>query len=275
MGVSAVELADDWPWLLLLLPAAYYLVLPPVAGLKLRLPARPVMNPLDLGAVDSTVRAFLVSRAEILGECGFGEAAYLHLPDAAPGADSYYALLVNRAAGETALAHLSVGRGAAPFRVSGVECFSAFPGPGPAGEGAERGARFNTTSSDVLPPFPPEPGRVRTQVPNVRGEAELVRLHRFVVARHAPPGEPRVYPAGGEAEYLAEEAHARHYRRMAERGWLRLNRAGDAYRPTVWGAYRLVWGQMPPAKGLRVRAMRRREARVLAEFRRAERKAGY
>ena len=81
-----------------LLPAAYYLALPLVAGLKLRLPARPAMNPLDLESVDSTVRAFLVSRAEILGEFGFGEATYLHLPDAAPGADAYYALLVDRAA---------------------------------------------------------------------------------------------------------------------------------------------------------------------------------
>ena len=226
------------------------------------------MNPLDLESVDSTVRAFLVSRAEILGEFGFGEACYLHLPDAAPGADSYYALLVNRAAGETALAHLSVGRGAAPFRLSGVECFSAFPDSGPASEGADGGARFNTTSTDVLPPFPPEPGRVRTQAPGVRGEAELVRLHRAVVAAHSPAGEPRVYPAGGEAEYLAEEAHGRHYRRMVALGWLRLNRAGDAYRPTIWGAYRLVWGQMPPFAGLRRRAMLRREARVLAEFRR-------
>jgi hypothetical protein len=91
--------------------------------------------------------------------------------------------------------------------------------------------------------------------------------------RDEAEGPKVVYDPDKALDYIIKNAYIRMYDLQVARGWLRYRPDEDAYRPTFLGAYRLVWGLLPPLKWLRQLRLVRREKAVLREFRYALRDA--
>ena len=250
----------DWPITLPAVVVGFFLVMPLIVRSTWTMAARPDFKVLDLKATDPAIARFLAGHAQTLLDLGFDEPTHLRLPNATPNVTAYLVTLVNRQSGDKAMVTVIIGDGLPRQETWYVEFSTRY----------DTGEVFDTLNSAELNPFPPGPQAVRTQVPGVRDVEELLDLHRFVQANHAPAGRPWVFEPGTVVEYLAEYAWAKPFGREVARGTLSLNAAGDTYRMTLFGAYRIVVGLLEPFKAFRQLAMRRAERRILAEFRRAQ-----
>lgn len=244
-------------YLVLLLVGLFYLVMPMVLRSQQRYPARPDLRPLGFDSLDPTVSRFLTSRSEEVLRLGFAEPTLVRIVNQAPNVMSYLVMLVNRERGDRAMVTVIVGTGLKPLRTSYVEYSTRF----------ESGRVFNTHNSGTLPAFAPAPQATRTQTPSVRDPEELYRLHQFVMDRDEAEGPKVMYDQGKALDYLVEYAFIKVYDVQVARGWLRYCLDENAYRPTVLGAYRLVWGLLPPFKWLRQLLLVRSEKAVLRAFR--------
>lgn len=236
--------------------ALFYLGMPLLIRFQQVLPANPELEELDLRRVDRGVGRFLRTRTEALLDLGFAEPVLLRIPEPAPNVTAYLILVVNRATGDKAMATALIGTGPAPIQTWYVEFSTRY----------DAGAVFDTLNTAELNAFPPGRQTVRTQAPSVQDPAELYALHRYVMETRPADGSPWVFPPGEAIEYLLEYAFGQSYEEQARRGILYYDRRSDSYRPTLYGAYRMTWGLLPPFKQLRVLAMRRRERRLLAEW---------
>ena len=84
----------------------------------------------------------------------------------------------------------------------------------------------------TLSAFPPDVNDVKSQVPQVQDPNELYRIHRFVLERTGPHGNPVTYENGQAIAYLAQNVLIDSYDKQVERGWLMRNATGEAYYPT-------------------------------------------
>ncbi|MBX9582135.1 MAG: hypothetical protein K2X87_17660 [Gemmataceae bacterium] len=259
------------------MPLANELLLAALAGFGVALPvfvaravlatnpaARPTVRELDFAALDRRTAEFLRTRAEALIPLGFDEPTLVDLPDHVSGIDVYGVLLANRRTGEKASVRVHLGRaGPAVSRVSVVEF----------GTWYDTGEKVRTANAADDPAYPPAPGDLRTTLPSVDDPAELLAVHRVLAERHRPGGRPVLYPPGAGAEHLTDRL-AEVGPDLARQGYMRYDRAGDCYRPTLRGACRVAWAALPPGRQVRRLALRRRERKLLAEWREARPAAG-
>jgi len=102
----------------------------------------------------------------------------------------------------------------------------------------ELGAFKKTAASDTLS---------AQHVPDV---AHLYRLHLWRETQIAGATAPRVLPAPGNEMPWFAELFEESIKRQLDTGYLMF--AGDGvYLPTVQGAYRMTWNELPPMKSLR------------------------
>ena len=120
------------------------------------------------------------------------------------------------------------------------------------------GSEVMTTNNRDLPLAPPKPGRHRSTFPEVRDPAPLHALHVRAIrqlgefsARVEPTNSG---PSGHAAFYDEEMAYLVHLR------YLRPDEVRGVYRPTLKGAFLMVWRQLWPWS-LIARAALKREAR--------------
>ena len=251
---------SDWLVYVPLLGVAFFLLMPLIVRSTWKMAAHPDFKLLDLKAIDPAIARFLAGHAASLLELGFDEPTHLRVPNATPNVTAYLIVMVNRKTGDKAMVTVVIADAMPPLETCYVEFSTRY----------DSGEVFDTLNSAELNPFPPGPQAVRTQVPGVRDVEDLLDLHRFVQAKHAPAGTPWVYEPGTVVEYLTEYAWAKPFGREVARGTLYVNAPDDTYRMTLTGAYRIVVGMVPPIKTFRELAMRRAERRILAESRRAE-----
>ena len=237
----------------------FYLVMPLIVRSTWKVAADPGFKVLDLKAIEPAVARFLAGHATTLLELGFDEPTNLRVPNATPNVTAYLVTLVNRQTGDKAMVTVIIGDAMPRLETWYVEFNTRY----------DTGEVFDTLNSAELNPFPPGPQAVRTQVPGVRDVEDLLALHRFVQAKHAPAGKPWVYEPGTVVAYLTEYAWTKPFGHEVARGTLSLDAPAEVYRMTVLGAYRIVGGLMQPIKVLRQLAMRRAERRILGEFARA------
>lgn len=231
------------------------------ALLGTKLAARPTVRELDFAGLDRETAEFLRSRTEVLLPLGFDEPALIDLPDHVPGVVVFVVLLANRRTGEKATVRVHFVRvGPSPARFPVVEFSTWF----------DTGEKVWTANAadDVV--WPAAPGDLYTTLPSVEDPAELLAVHRLLAGRHRPGGRAVLYPPGAGAEHLAARL-AEVGPELAGRGYMRPDRAGTLFRPTIRGACRLAWAALPPGRQLRRLAVRRRERRLLAEWRRESR----
>ena len=226
----------------------------------IRLAARPTVRELDFAGLDPKTAHFLRTRAEALLPLGFDEPTLVDLPDAVSGVDGFLVLLANRRTGEKAIVEVYVGR-VRPFAPrAGVVGFSTW---------FDTGEKVGTSYAADDGAWPPAPGDVQTTLPSVPDPARLLAVHRYSAGRHRPGGRAVLYPPGGGAEHLAARL-ADGAADLARMGYVRPDETGTFFRPTLRGASRVVWRQLPPGRELRRWALLRRERRLLAEWRAAE-----
>lgn len=253
------EISDPLSCVLVLV-GLFYVGLPLFCRFQQRYPARPDLRPLNFDNLDSTIARFLTQRSEAVLRLGFSEPTLARIVGAAPGVRAYIVLMIHRERGDRAIVtFMGTGSkaGLNSLQTSYVEYSTRF----------ESGRVFNTLNSRMLLAFPPAPLATRTQTPSVADPEELYRLHRFVMDREAAEGPTIVYPPGEALEWLVENAFRKMYDLQAARGWLRYCSSDDSYRLTFLGAYRVVWGLVPPLKWLRQLLLFRRGKMVLRELR--------
>jgi len=249
----------DWLVLWILVPLGlFYLGVPLWIRARQRLAAHPAVRELELEALDPEIAAFLMGKTRELFALGFDEPALLELPAPVPNITVYLVLLVNRATGDKAVVMALVGSAAVAIQSLYVEFSTRF----------DDDQLFATLNSEELSALPPSPATVRTQVPGVQDVRELYELHRYVILRRDVVARPQLFPPGGAIDYLVRFAFEKEYERAVRRGWLYYVASGDYYLPTLVGAYLMTWGLLQPAKFFRTVALRQRERRLLAEFRR-------
>ena len=249
------ESLDSLLWLLVFIPA-YYLGVPLLIRMQQRFPAHPTLSEMDFKQLDPSLADFLMTQTKALFALGFEEPALVHLPNPAPRVTAYLIMLVNRQAGDKAMATALIGQGPVPLRTLYLEFSTRF----------DNGQVFNTLNSSELNAFPPAPLTVRTQVPAVRDPQELYELHTFVMSKDGVGARKVVYEPGEALGYLARYAFLETYDQQVKRGWLYYDERGDFYGLTLKGAYPIVWGLMQPFKVLRTMALRRRAKTILEEF---------
>jgi hypothetical protein len=254
------ELLDSLLWLPAVI-AGGYVLLPLLTYFTLRLPARPDMVPLELKALSRDSAEYLMTRTQEMIALGFADPVLARLPNAAPNVTGYLILLANRPAGDMAMVTVLVGdNGLVRQKAFFVE-FST---------GSADATSFDTNNTDQLNAFPPMAGTVRTQARAAADATELYRLHRHVMAAHNFDGPREVYPLDDALEWLTDHAFERMYEANAARGWLVRTRDGEAFVPTLYGAYLMTWGLIPPLSWVRKLWIGRHAARLLAEVRRSD-----
>jgi hypothetical protein len=122
----------------------------------------------------------------------------------------------------------------------------------------------NNTRAPALRINPPN--RTTWSFYDVRDPSVMVTVHRAVRKRWL--GGARVEPLDVETnprEFLAH-AMVRSLEELREAGLYRRDDARNVYRPTLTGAFRVTWIQLPPIRWIRRAAMRRKTRRLLHEL---------
>ncbi|HVK05882.1 MAG TPA: hypothetical protein VM490_20590 [Armatimonadaceae bacterium] len=244
---------------LAVLVVAAYVALPLVIKASQKMAMRPEFYTLTPEQLPPSLSEYVYGTAAALREHGFEPAAYLTMPNQVPNVRAYLILLMNREAGDKAMVTAMIGeQDGVPTSVTRYLEFSTrFSG----------GELFDTYNARTLSSFPPGPKTLKTQVPSVEDPQALYRLHRWQMERSGVAGEKSMPEPGQEVAYLTR-AMQEDYEQQVRNGILARDDAAGVYRPTLGGAYRMTWGLMFPFNLLRLRALRRREQDLLAQFRR-------
>lgn len=237
----------------------YFLGTPLLILFGQKMMADPACEELKMHTLDPQISQFLMDKTNELFEIGFDEPTMLHLPSPVPGVKGYLIMLVNRPAGDKAMVTALVGE-AALIQTWYVEFSTRYV----------NNQCVDTLNSSELSAFQQGPENIRSQVPSVNDVGELYRLHQFKMKHSGITARKMLYEPGRAISYLKEYAIKKSYDEQVAKGWLRYDTAENCYRPTIKGAYLMTWGLIQPMKWFRMRAMKRREWELLAEFRGAK-----
>jgi hypothetical protein len=239
--------------------AIYFLGTPLLILFGQKLLASPACEELKMHSLDPRLAEFLMDRTTALYELGFDEPTLIHLPSPTPGVKGYLIMLVNRPAGDKVMVTALVGEDAIAIQTWYVEFSTRYV----------TNQCVDTLNSSELSAFQQGPENIRSQVPSVTDVDELYHLHQYRMKTSGIAARKMLYEPGGAIAYLKEYALKKSYDNQVAKGWLRYDAADDCYRPTIKGAYLMTWGLLQPMKWFRMRAMKKREGEILAEFRAA------
>lgn len=237
------------------LVALMYLVAPLIVMFTLHHRAGMTAQPAGLSAVPPEALTFLTRTATNLATLGFESVGPFVTPPVGM-AVSMVMLATHRGQGDTAVVVCTfTGQkaGAVQLKVSMVEFLSEAPD----------GRLVLTNNSPDPGAFPPGPGREVASLPGVLSPARLYRIHQARAAKLLG-SQPRVVPQPEqELEFLSHHLE-RAWSDQVPNGMVMLT--GGVYRPTLYGAYRMVWGELPPFRWIRMARRNAAARRVLAEF---------
>jgi len=128
------------------------------------------------------------------------------------------------------------------------------------------GRTLLVNNSPVLSAYAPVAGKTSEQFPDVRDPKRLVVLHERLLKRMGPPESRAPIDRSGDAAAYLSKALVRELESQIPTGYLRLDRAANAYRPTIKGALVMTWGQLPPVSTIRKSRMRRRAAELMTSL---------
>ena len=125
------------------------------------------------------------------------------------------------------------------------------------------GRTLLVNNSPMLGSYAPVAGKTVEQFPDVRDPRRLVRLHERLMEEMGALGDTKEFEPGIDgAAYLAEGL-VRELDQQLPTGYLRVDAAANAYRPTIKGALLMTWAQVPPISTIRMKRVRRRAAQLI------------
>lgn len=211
-------------------------------------------------AVPADTYEFFKETAPGLTECGFSIASYLRLDDlsVAAHATGYVALWVNRPAGQAAA-------------VTSLHCHPK-NGPAKIQHWSEfvthvvNGLHITTANSDELSVAKAVSGKNVLMASAVKDVVELYRLHLSRELQLVMPAATRYLPpAGHEADWFVEDCQVSLLEQEESGYWYYAGSRKDVYRPTLVGAFIMVWRILPPIKQIRAARMRRRVRQAIEQ----------
>jgi hypothetical protein len=241
-----------WPWWVavpaLLLLAPPFVIGPLLLHRGLWKARRPRVEPVPPDGIPGDVAPYLTARAERVRGLGFELVGYAAVLGLTADVSSYLALLVNRAAGDRAMAACT---GSRLKHAQYVEFCTELAG----------GVEVTTNDSPEVGVAAPDPQKRVFAFPGVEDVARLYRLHRRLL-REAGPAPASLPPAPGDWPEELGRDFERDNARDARSGYWYLDAGDGKYRPTWKGAVLMAWKLAWPMGALR-RALRRRRAAAL------------
>lgn len=240
------------------LVALPYAALPLLIKSTLTMAAEPVFLETEISGLPPATRDFIRSRIPPLEALGFELRSVMACPSAGNNIKNYVAILTEEASQILAVVTVIVAV------VEGKEDKHAFY--------VEFSNRFvndeyvSTMNSDELGAFPVLKGSTVLQVPQVKDEARLLSLHKAgvkVFGANKVSEFPRIqdWPA-----YLKSQISKQFHRVAEKTGLLELDSKTNNFRPTLYGAYVMTWGQIPPFKQLRESKLKAKAKQIEARF---------
>lgn len=215
----------------------------------------------DLSSLPAAPAEYFAQARDALAADGFEMVGMYYLPKAVPNVEGLLHLTANRQTDELALAAALYAtiNGATTLKSMHVEFVSRY----------SSGQVLGTGNAKELGSFASTPGFDTVHIPQIDDLRQLYRLH---VARCNAilPGGRRINRLdsefGGDGELFLNAILAEEFARQIPAGYLRLDAAGENYRPTVKGACLMTWKIIWPVKQIRMRIRDRKAERLIAEL---------
>ena len=268
----SMPLAAGWEWfqfhwLLFFvcgLFGLFYFVAPLVILVQQRFEARPRMirfDPRDFELPPEIDKLFTTSVAD-LSNLGFEVVDGLFLPSAVPNVQTALLLLVNRTDKDAAIVTAVYATSGSPSSAKSlyVEYSSRF----------NDGFEYNTNNTTHLPSFPAR-NKVKTlQLVEIADSAKLYRIHEAVMKSDGRSSSQKVLQLdrefGGDSVAFLQHGMQEEFESAAGYGYLSLTPNGEKYRPTIKGAFLVVWKELWPWKLIRKYQRSRRARSVLSKL---------
>lgn len=235
-----------------------YLGMPLLILATSRMQAELVTTRFYLDKLRPEVQEHLLKSVGQLKALGFAVETCLMLPASAPNLRTHLILLTRRETGDKAMvtAIISTESGAARIQTNYTEFSTRFAS----------GRLVDTMNGTTIGSFDPLPHETKVAFAGEQDLARLYALHRFVIEKVVaiPPDDtPQVYPQGEAERYMAE-IWKKGFEEQVERGVMRFD--GKSFRPTLRGAYKMTWRQLPPLAQHLARKRDQRAAELLHAF---------
>jgi hypothetical protein len=220
-----------------------------------RLAIKPGREPIDPASLSSEMREFIEAVAGRLREVGFEEGSLERLvKSGVPGVETANVLLVNRAAGETAII---IGTKSATIRTLVYTIRTDF----------DDESRVSTVFSASIGVFPRNPSDVAETFPFVDDPLLIVEAHRRQLKKHGRQNLAlRPLPTKEGIDEFQEWEWERNMRYSVSRGYYWIDREGGFYRMTWKGAFLMTWKLVTPIKQWRIALRNRRARRIWMEL---------
>lgn len=239
-----------------------YVVMPLVILFAQKMDANPKLLPLLAAEIPVEALPKLRGNTEMLQSLGFVPEAYLSMPQQMANIRAFVVLLTEPKTGDRASSIVIIAKQAdgKPEINSYVEFSTRF----------ESDILVNTYNSKVLGSFDPLSNEVKVVFAGMSDLKKMYGLHRFIIERVAeigPSDPPKRHDPQKAAEFMAT-AMQRSYDDQVGTGLLRKDAPAGVYRPTLLGAFKMVWRMLPPHKQILTRKRDERAKKILADFER-------
>jgi hypothetical protein len=240
------------------LVALPYAALPLLIKSTLTMAAEPVFLETEMSSLPPATRDFVQSRVPPLEALGFQLRALMVCPSAGNNVRNYVAILTEETSQTLAVVTVIAGV------VEGRDGDHAFY--------VEFTNRFvndeyvSTMNSDQLGAFPVLKGSTVLQVPQVKNEARLLSLHKAGVKEFGANKVSEFRQIQDWPLYLQTQMNKQFHKVAQKTGLLELDSATNNFRPTLYGAYIMTWGQIPPFKQIRESMLKAKAKRNEARF---------
>ncbi|MBY0550106.1 MAG: hypothetical protein K2W95_22715 [Candidatus Obscuribacterales bacterium] len=240
------------------LVALPYATLPLLIKSTLTMAAEPVFQEMEISALPPTTRDFIQSRIPPLEALGFELRTVLACPSAGNNIRNYVAIMTEDSSQTLAVVTViaAVVEGKDGDHAFYVEFTNRF-----ANE-----EYVSTMNSDELGAFPVMKGSTVLQVPQIKDEARLLSLHRAGVKEFSANKVSEFQQIQDWPLYLQMQINKQFHRVAQKTGLLELDSVTNNFRPTLYGAYVMTWGQIPPFKQIRASMLKAKAKRIEARF---------
>lgn len=251
--ILAVDLEwSDYSWVvytILGFVGVFYIGFPLLILFQQKFEARPKMVRFDVGSYQwpPEIDRLFTESVDDLEELGFEVIDGLFLPSAVPNVKTALVLLVNPqemdGAMVTAMYAQPVTTGS--LRTLYIEYSTRF----------DDGTVYDINNSTQMGSFPQRDHQVLYQLVKLKDAESLYRVHQGVMTRDGRSNSQKVIRLdrefGGDAVTFLQNAMGEEFTAAADEGYLSLSADGKHYKPTVKGAFLMVWKELWPWKMIR------------------------